>query len=571
MFAAFVRVVSLVALGLVLTACSSTGGPYDVPSDQSSAARRQDDALVVAATAKPASTTARAPVRASTSASATATAAAAATTQPTTNPTDDNVSHFTLAFPTGDRATSTILVEQLGESQIRLNHPYQYKLTITNLTDAWLSDVDVRQRAPKYFRVDSSDPPPHADGDGHPHWALGEFGPHESKSVTVTAIPDRLGNVASSLSVSFVPTLGTKSQVINPELKLAKQGPSQVDLCEPLIYRYTIRNVGVGPARKVRIEDPLPEGLRTENGARAVTLDVGTLGEGETRDFRVNLKAQRNGEFVTQASARGDQGLTAETSPMTTAVRAPLLAVALKLPQREFIDKPVLAQITVTNRGDAPARSSLLRLDASSAGRLFMPPATRPSEPILAGAGSSSSDTADHRALGTIEPGGSRTCWVTLRGTQGGDTRLTATATAICSPTATDAASIYILTLPALLLECTDSIDPVPIGDTTTYTITVKNQGSGPDKNVRIVATLPQEMTLLKTTGATPLVASPATTNPDDRKLTFAPVPVLAPGETLTWKVEVRAEKIADVRFRVELTSDWLIRPAVKEEPTRLY
>jgi uncharacterized repeat protein (TIGR01451 family) len=552
MFAALIRAGLLLSFLFVLTACSSA---YD-PGDQAATARR-DTAADALATARPASsTTPRPPLRASTSAA----------TQPTTNPSDDNVAHFTLAFPTGDRSTSTLLIEQLGESDIRLNHPYQYKLTITNLTDAWLSDVDVRQRAPKYFRVDSSDPPPHPDGDGHPHWALGEFGPHETKAVTVTAIPERLGNVASCLSVSFVPTLCTKSQVINPQLKLAKQGPAQVDLCEPLVYRYTIRNVGVGPARKVRIEDALPDGLRTaEGGARAVSLDVGTLGEGESRDFRVALKAQRVGEFVTQASAKGDQGLLAETSPMTTAVRAPLLAVAVKLPPREFIDKPVLAQITVTNRGDAPARNAALRLDASSGARLSMPPATRPSEPMLA---ATAGDTPDRRTLGTIEPGGSRTVWLALRGAQGGDTKLTATATAICSPPASEAATIYIQTLPALLLECADSVDPVPIGDTTVYTITVKNQGSGPDKNVSIVATLPEEMTLLKVTGATSLAAG---SNPEDRKLVFAPVPVLGPGETVSWKVEVRADKVGDVRFRVELTSHWLIRPAIKEEATRLY
>jgi uncharacterized repeat protein (TIGR01451 family) len=492
---------------------------------------------------------------------------------------------FVLAFPTGDRATSIILIEQTGEPQVRVNRPYEYRVTVTNLTDAMLSDVDVRERVPKWFRIESSDPPASPDGDGQPHWLLGEFGPREKKTITVTAVPGRVGALAGCLSVTYSPTLCTSTEIINPELRLTKDGPRQVDLCEPLVYHYVIRNVGVGPARNVKIEDPLPDGLRTEEGGRTVAVDVGVLRDGEERVYNIGLKAQRTGEFSTQAVAHADQGLQAQTPTLSTAVRAPQLSVSVKLPPRQFVDKSVTAQAVITNRGDAPARDAVLRIDASHGARLLLPmspststsastspsagiasasasdvPATAPAAAI----GSTSPDTPDRRSLGTIDPGQSRTVNIVLRGTLGGDVKLTATATCVCASPAADSASIFIQTLPALMLECVDSVDPVPVGEETTYTITVKNQGSGIDKNVRVVATLPEEETFISAKGVTGVKR-------DGRTLTFEPVAALAPGETVTWKVAARAERAADVRFRVELSSDWLTRPAVKEESTRLY
>src|SRR3712207_7887219 len=44
-------------------------------------------------------------------------------------------SQSTLAFPTGDRATSIVLLEATGPEQVRLGQPYNYNLRVTNLTD----------------------------------------------------------------------------------------------------------------------------------------------------------------------------------------------------------------------------------------------------------------------------------------------------------------------------------------------------------------------------------------------------------------------------------------------------
>src|SRR5213595_2989372 len=56
--------------------------------------------------------------------------------------TDDNVRQ-TLAIPTGDRATSTLLVERLAPREARLNRAYDYRIRVTNLAQTPLTGVVV--------------------------------------------------------------------------------------------------------------------------------------------------------------------------------------------------------------------------------------------------------------------------------------------------------------------------------------------------------------------------------------------------------------------------------------------
>src|SRR3954452_2359710 len=51
---------------------------------------------------------------------------------------------YTLAYPTGDRRTSALLLEATGPGQVRVGQQYNYTLRVTNLTDTPLHDVAIR-------------------------------------------------------------------------------------------------------------------------------------------------------------------------------------------------------------------------------------------------------------------------------------------------------------------------------------------------------------------------------------------------------------------------------------------
>ncbi len=117
---------------------------------------------------------------------------------------------------------------------------------------------------------------------------------------------------------------------------------------------------------------------------------------------------------------------------------------------------------------------------------------------------------------------------------------------------------------PAVLLQVVDEVDPVQLGTTTTYRITVTNQGSAPDTNIRVEAALEAQAELASAQGATAARAEGAA-------IRFEPLAELAPGASAVWTVSVKAVGEGDVRFQASVTCDELTRPVVETEATRFY
>jgi len=442
-----------------------------------------------------------------------------------------------LAFPTGDRRTSVILLESSAPRQVRVGQEYSYTLRVTNLTDAPIHNIEVRDvgAGPSTRPADRDADAPRSGGET---WQVGTLGPRESKDRQITGRAAEVGQVRSCMSLTYTPTLCTAITVIKPELAIAASGPSDALICDPLRYRFTVRNTGTGTAEAVRLEATLPEGLTTADGKATVAAHVGDLREGESRDVNIDLKANRIGRYAVRGVARSGE-LEARSEEVAATVREPVLAIDVEGPEAAYVNEEVTFRVTVRNSGDAPAQRSVLRL-------------------------STGGERAQDRDLGTIEAGQSRTLNVTARaGRQAGDMRLSATAEAVCAKGVTDTATVPVRVVPALQIECIDAQDPIRIGGNTVYTISVKNEGSGPDSNVRLRATLPEELEFVSGKGVSQVTA-------DGRTITFAPVPTLAAGQTANWQVEVRAVRPGDARFSLEMTTDSLTKPVMESEPTRV-
>ncbi|NJL31633.1 MAG: DUF11 domain-containing protein [Phycisphaerales bacterium] len=106
--------------------------------------------------------------------------------------------------------------------------------------------------------------------------------------------------------------------------------------------------------------------------------------------------------------------------------------------------------------------------------------------------------------------------------------------------------------------------DPILVGDVETYVITVTNQGSAADTNIKIVVELEETMEFVSAGGATPGSAAAG-------KVTFTALPSLAPDAQAKWEVKVKAVKTGDVRLKTTMTSDQLTRPVEETEATNFY
>jgi uncharacterized repeat protein (TIGR01451 family) len=112
-----------------------------------------------------------------------------------------------------------------------------------------------------------------------------------------------------------------------------------------------------------------------------------------------------------------------------------------------------------------------------------------------------------------------------------------------------------------------DVEDPVRVGDTETYTITVTNQGTAADTNIKIECTLPPNVEYVSATGTTAAMAGAGS----DGVVRFTPVGSLPPKAKAAWSVVVRGKSAADARFTVVLNTDQLMGPVQENEATYFY
>jgi uncharacterized repeat protein (TIGR01451 family) len=135
------------------------------------------------------------------------------------------------------------------------------------------------------------------------------------------------------------------------------------------------------------------------------------------------------------------------------------------------------------------------------------------------------------------------------------------TASSATVPAVTSACSTEAIGIPAILLEKSDDPDPVAIGDTTTFTVKVTNQGTADDSNVQVVVTIAPELE--------PVSSAEGKITGQD--VTMPVIPKLAPKEVVTYKIVAKGVKAGDGHTMFTLLSDVLKSPLNAEESTTVY
>lgn len=456
-----------------------------------------------------------------------------------------------LAFPTGNQSTSILLIQHIGPAQMRANVPFTYEVHVRNLTDANLPELVVTNALPAGFKVSSIDPAPASSEGQTASWNLPQLGPKASHVIKLSGVSASVGELSYCTTVAFKTNTCSSMNIVEPELKLVKTAPAEVLVCDPIPVKIVVTNTGTGSVDGVKVTDKLPQGWQTSDGKDAVSFEAGTLKPGESREFSFQARSSNTGSFVNEAAASEPGGLTAKASAETV-VRRPVLTLTKAGPEMRYIGRPAEYKITVTNTGDAPARDTVLVDTVSGVGEF-----------VKASDNGQFANGKVTWAIGTLAPGASKSVDVSFVGKKAGTIKDDAVATAYCAE-ARASASTEVRGVPAILLEVVDQADPIEVGAEEIYTITVTNQGTADDNNIRIECTLPPEMDFVSTDG-------PTKSKVDGKVVTFEPLPSLAPKAKAVYRVVVKGNKPADVRFKTVLTSDMLTSPVQETESTHVY
>lgn len=387
-----------------------------------------------------------------------------------------------LAFPTGDRASSAIMLTQMQPFQVRAGQAFDSMICVTNLTAGTLQNVVVKNESLNNLKIQSSTPAGTAAGDTM-IWALGTLGPRESKLIKISGIASAVGAAGNCLSVAYANTLCTNLQVVQPALAITKTiTPQSILGCDPIVASIEVKNTGSGDATNVVVTDSPDAGLTFASGGP--TFNVGTLKAGESRKIDVAFKASKTGTFNNVASATADGIPAVSSQRVTTKVVQPVLTIACKSPERVFLGRDVTYEFTVKNTGDAACDGTVVTasLPAGAAN-------VRMSD---GGANGSWS-------LGSLAAGATKTVTVTFKPTAGagGSVKVSASASCKCAAAVTTECSTNIFGLPDIGTLVTDDDGVVEVGNNHTYRVEVKNQGQIPLTNTKMVVTLPEGLTFV--------------------------------------------------------------------------
>lgn len=456
-------------------------------------------------------------------------------------------------WPGNVREGALLLVEKSAPAEVRANQPFQYEIRVTNVSRIELRDVVVSDSLPEKMEITQSTPAADTGKSGWAMWKFDRLMPNQTQVIqvegnataqtclqTCTDVTYRLGPVCMNINV------------VQPMLALTLEVPRERLLCDCIPVRFIVRNEGTGTLNNVVIRDTLPQGLTTPDGNNTVNIDVGTLRQGETKEYNVELKANSTGTFNQQAVATAEGGLKAEAGGSTNVVK-PELAINVNGPQTQWIGGNVTYTITVTNNSQTPAQHTVLTYGLPE-GTQF----------INAGNEGRFDRGKISWELGTLNANDSRKVTFSIRACQAGLMHNEAVATALCAEAKTSF-STDIRGIAALTVCAVPDCNPVRVGQRTTYTITLNNPGSAADTNVVLKATLPDGMEYVSSDGPTKGTA-------DGRTVTFEPIKSFDSRTDITYKITVKATKAGDVRFRTSLTSDGLKGgPVESQQATNIF
>ncbi len=456
-----------------------------------------------------------------------------------------------MALPTGERSSSVILVERTAPSTVMLGDALTYDIVVTNISNVTLEEVSVIETPPQTFRLSSSSP--EASGtSARLSWLIGMLEPGESRTFTVSGTAIQTGTMIGCTDVRFAnPTVCLSVDVVQPVLQLTQILPAEVILCDVIDVQLVITNTGTGTAEGVVITQQLPDGLLSETGTQSIRFDVGSLSAGQSREFTTSLSADRPGKYLSSAVARSQRGNTARADT-SIIVRKPMLELVKTAPATRYIGNELTYQIRVRNVGDAPALDTIVT-DRLPSGVQFV---------AASGDGSFANNTVSWQ-LGTLDPGQSISLDVTTRANLIGEMVNVLSARAYCAETTAEVVT-QVRGIPAILLEMIDTEDPIPIGGQETYVITITNQGSASDSNIKLVCQLPKGFTYIGSDG-------PTDATHVGREVTFAPLLELAPGQRAVYRVMAQATQPGDKRFKIKITTDQITTPVQESEATRAY
>jgi uncharacterized repeat protein (TIGR01451 family) len=453
---------------------------------------------------------------------------------------------------TTGRQEPSMSIEWGGIPVGKIGQTGEYTLTVRNTSNGTLQAVVARVRLPQGLTLMGSNLKPEEDN-GILTWELGTMTSRQERVLLLKLRADTKGDLTPQAWVTFTGAAFMRLKVREPKLLVQIRSPEKVLVGDATQFTLVISNPGDGSADAVKISAELSDGLEHARGNK-LDFEIGSLAAGESRNVTLLCASRVGGAQKVDVTATADNGLKA-TDSCSINVIMPRLDLVLMGPRLRYLDRKARYTLKVTNPGDAAATnvtvadivpSGFKVLAASHGGRL---------------------DAQTRMVswfLGEIPPGATREVEMEVQAVTSGNHTHKATAVGARGLRAESELTTKVEGVAAMLVELVDTEDPIEVNGETSYEVRITNTGSKTETDIKLVATIPDEMQFKNANG-------PVRYREEGKVIVFEPIERLAPRADAIFKINVKTLKAASVRFKIQVSSANLTEPVVKMEPTRIY
>lgn len=450
--------------------------------------------------------------------------------------------------------TSQVTVEWAKRGEFNVGQECLVDLIVKNLGDTPVSQVAVDAYFPTNVRLTAAEPKPAAATD-HLTWNFEHLAPSSEHKLTVKLIPSNRENIGATAHVRFTGTSATAFVVSEPLLKVSIKSPAkEFMLGDPVSQNIVVTNPGTGTAQEVKIEATLSEGLEHPTRETRLTIDVGMVGPGETRTYRLPLTACKGGAQSVSVVATSNTDATSADAVKFDVV-APSLKVTVDGPSLRYRGRNAKYTLKIVNDGSL-ANNNIHVSQAIADGFKYV--------------------SSDHNGkydpsvktvnwfVGRLEPGEEAQLSCELNSLQIGEFIHNIQVVSDTGVQADAQIETRVDGIASLTMELVDLDDPVETGAETGYEIRVKNDGSKTATGVVVACELPAGMEFLD-------CKAPVGQVLEGRQLTFKAIEEIPAGGHAEIRIRTKVSKEGSHRIRVKLTGGGLQEPMVLEEVTRAY
>lgn len=447
----------------------------------------------------------------------------------------------------GQYETDLYILKKTAPATVVVGEPFTYTYELTAKQD--ISDVAVRDTVPAGATLVSTEP----QSQGGIAWTVAKVKKGETKTMKATMSADQVTTLANCATATATPVACTEVVVAQAKLGITKTVDKPVVIVgEQAVFTITVSNPGNFVAKNVVVADKLPEGLIGTDGKTEYSLAVGDLAAGETKTAgTIPVVTQKRGEFTNVAQASASNVKEKPEAQATIKTMTKELAVEKTGPKQEYANKQATYTIKVTNPGDTDLENVVIT-DSLPGAYAF----------VSATKGGVAQGQVVTWTLPRLAAGSSDEVALTIGCATLGSFVNNVTAAANGLTKEANATTEWI-GVPGLLLEVVDNVDPITVGGTTTYTITVTNQGQVADTNVKLVGIVPSTLEVVSVTGG----------KVEAGKVDFDNIPTLAGKQSVTYTVTVKAKDAGNALFEVQMKSDIVAKanPVREYESTSVY